>query len=447
MKDDELANPPGNVPRGNATGAPTRDPPGGGSGSSLVEGTDERVGGRQPGGEPVRLGFDFFEPPNTAEGRLAPPGELPVDPDSGLAPLSLSLIDPPRLLYERSHEPSEDSPILYRERAYLVDNLQSDEELEEQLQAELAAIREDLLDRDASKYVQLALFDHEFEEQPSSPPVATLSWKDWHGRSEVWVRGIRRSSAPPADDAAADDGERDFEPASESMPIGSAPREDDGSTRPAGAKKRSDSGTSWQAPSRSGEYPIPEAADLEGASPSSQRVVAEEELVGALFERMHELLDAGTIGEGATFVRDIIAKYIPCEGALIHVFDAETREFVLVRAIGPNGGEVIGRRTKSDGSHLDAALRSESTLELRPADAPSSAELWRAVGVDAAITLCSPVHRDGRQLGAIDVARSDAHAKFSEAERHALEYICEMFADFALARPLVADDPNGAPPA
>lgn len=439
MKDDELANPRVDVSRNPGTDAA----PAGGSGlHASSEGAQERSGetDRQhgSGGRP-RLDFGFFEPPGTGEGRFRLPSEPPADePDSGLAPLSLSLIDPPRLLYERAHEPSEESPILYRERAFLVDNLQSDAELEEQLQAELASIRQDLQGRDASQYVQLALFDHEFEDQPSAPPVATLSWKDWQGRSEIWVRGVRRSSAPPADDGAAD--ADDFEPASESLPLGSAPREGD-SDPPAGEgpKKRSDSGTSWQAPSRSGEYPIPEAAELEGVTPSSQRVVAEEELVGALFERMHELLDAGTIGEGATFVRDIIAKYIPCDAALIHVFDDEAREFVLVRALGPNGLDVVGRRTKSGRSHLDEALQSQRTLELRPREAPASAEPWRAVGVDAAVALCSPVHRDGRHLGAIEVARGDTRSSFSEAEQHALEYICEMFADFALARPLASD--------
>ena len=60
--------------------------------------------------------------------------------DSGWGPLELAAADPPRLLYERGHEPSEQSPILYCERGYVVDSLASDDELAAHLLAELQLI-------------------------------------------------------------------------------------------------------------------------------------------------------------------------------------------------------------------------------------------------------------------------------------------------------------------
>jgi hypothetical protein len=352
---------------------------------------------------------------------------------------------------------------LYRERAYLVDNLQSDAELEEQLQAELSAIRGDLRDRDASQYVQLALFDHEFDAEPSAPPIATLSWKDWHGRSEVWVRGVRKSSAPPADHTAAhgaegasesrpgkkldaaDDDDDGFEPASESLPLGSAPRDELDTAAGEAPKKRSDSGTSWQAPNRSGEYRISDPLELEGAAPSSQRVLAADELVGALFERMEELVYEGNIADGAAFVRDVIAAHIPCDGVLIHVFDAAAREFVVVRALGPSSRDVVALRTVEAGSHLADALRLETTLELSPVEAPSCATLWAALGVEAALVMCVPVQQKTRRLGAIEVGRSAGRGRFSDAEREALRYVAEQFADFVAERPLLVDADAIAP--
>ena len=417
--------------------------------------------------------FDFFDPgppPENGDSRESAPPR--GEPDPFRPPLSLSLIDPPRLIYERDHEPSNESPILYRERAYLVDNLQSDEELEEQLATELAAIREDLRDRDASQYVQLALFDHEFEDEPAAPPVATLSWKDWQGRSEIWVRGVRRSSAPPPDATADPNGEREpersaasldeSEPESESLPLGSTPRDpdaseldvgDDTDTRTASddraldaPKKRSDSGTSWQAPSRSGEYRIPEAEDVPGSAPSSERVLAAEELIGALFERMHELLYLNTIVEGADYIKDTLAKYIPCDGALIHVFDIDARQFVVVRALGPNSREIVALRTSGSGSHLEDALRRQTTLELSPPTLPASDMLWRTLGVEVALSLCCPMHQSGRFLGAIELGRVAGGAKFNAGQVHALEYIAEQFADFIAERPLVVDNDSIAPP-
>lgn len=453
MKDDELANSP-DVPRGNE---PTSAP--GGLGGRSLE-AHEAVGRKSGEADARPLDFGFFDTPSTSRSPSEPPLD---DSGSGLAPLSLSLIDPPRLLYERAHEPSEESPILYRERAYLVDALQSDEELEEQLQAELAAIREELSDRDAPQYVQLALFDHEFEGQPSAPPVATLSWKDWQGRSEVWVRGVRRSSAPPADAGAeqsrsnkrleASDDDDGLEPASESLPLGSAPRDEENvvtSERDAASdeapKKRTDSGPSWQAPSRSGEYRIPEALEEKTSPPSSQRVLAAEELLGVLFERMQELTYEGNIAGGAAFVRDVIAEHIVCDGALIHVVDADAHELVVVRALGPSGRDTVGLRTALAGSHLGEALRLETTLELAPVEAPSCAALWRALGVDAALILCVPVQQEQRKLGAIEVGRLTSGARFSDAERQALRYIAEQFADFVAERPLLLDADALAPP-
>ncbi len=432
MKDDELAKSPeapgstGSSPAPNA-GSRTRD-----------LGTADSAG-RKSGGSAQSLGLDFFDP-SGAGVRPALASEPGLDDvSSGLAPLSLSLIDPPRLLYERAHEPSEESPILYRERAYLVDNLQSDEELEEQLQAELAAIRDSLCARDASQYVQLALFDHEFDAEPSAPPIATLSWKDWQGRSEVWVRGVRRSSAPPAHDAA--DG---FEPASESSPLGSAARDEHDAASEA-PQKRSDSGTSWQTPSGSGEYRIPGAREVDGAAPSSARVLAADELVGALFERMEELAYEGNIADGAAFVRDMIAEHIPCDGILLYVFDADAREFVVVRALGPSSRDVVALRTLEAGSHLADALRLETTLELAPVEAPSCAALWAALGVDAALVLCVPVQQKERRLGAIEVGRTKSRARFSDAERQALRYVAEQFAEFIAERPLLVDADAIAP--
>jgi hypothetical protein len=256
-------------------------------------------------------------------------------PDKVLPRLMLAPLEPIELLFERVHEPSDDSPILYRERAYLVDALQSDVDLEEHLEAELSRIRRDWRHRDASQFVQLSLYDHRFQGEPSFPPVATLSWKDWQGRSEIWVRGVRRSTLPPgipldsippvprpdrptAAERRAIEGARPstppddmdlpvFEPSEEELRASGAfePAFDAGagdslapvsaledtpassehvavtevsSQTPDGASSSDavpDSGPGWQSPERSGEFPIPVQEELP-AAPSSQRVLASE---------------------------------------------------------------------------------------------------------------------------------------------------------------------------
>jgi hypothetical protein len=404
----------------------------------------------------------------------APAGPGRREPPHGERPRAALESRPPRLIYERDREPSEDSPILYRERAYQVDALQTDQELAQHLLAELASIRDEWRERDSSQFVQLASFDHFFEEEPAFPPLATLSWKDWQGRPELWVRGVRRSGAPDSVEwshpprgndagleAATDDGgfESDldaFEAPTSTRGIaldangGEAPppsrvtldlgRDALPTIPPASGGsdhirlRNNDSGTSWQSPSRSGEFPIPQL-DEEPAPPSSQRLLAGEELIGALFERIHELSYCPDVPAAAQYVLALLEEYIPCAGALVHLFDLDTRQFVLVRALGPHASALLASRSSGAGSPLEDALRRQQSVRVPGA----RQSLWARLGADVKQELCSPVQQGGRHLGAIEIGRGPDQGGFSDAELAALDYVCEQFAEYLAERPLDLD--------
>lgn len=435
----------------------------------------------------------------------------------------LTPLEPIELLFERLHEPSDDSPILYRERAYLVDALQSDVDLEEHLEAELSRIRRDWRHRDASQFVQLALYDHRFEGEPSFPPVATLSWKDWQGRSEIWVRGVRRSTLPPgialdsmppvprpdrptaaerraierarpstppddldlpvfqpsegelhafdapapAFEALAAFGSESIAPASArddipssseqlviaaEVPRGRAVRAGDAEADDAALGEAApddaapDSGPGWLSPHRSGEFPIAVQEELP-AAPSSQRVLASEELIGTLFERLNDLASAVTLGAGADCLLAALAEAIPCDGAIIHVLDAEAEEFVVMRALGPDQREVIGRRSPVLDSPLAECLRRKASLDLWQRDIARSRATWQALGVLPRHVIVSPVHRLNQAIGAIELCRTTVKGPFSAAQISALESACEQFADFAAERPMELARASLLPPA
>lgn len=387
-----------------------------------------------------------------------------------------------RLLYERAHEPSDESPILYRERAYRVYGTLPDAALEAHLEAELSLIREAWRERDAPQFVQLAMFDHDFEGEPESPPLATLSWKDWHGRTDVWIRGVRRWSLPVA--GGAEPGEREVfgdataspaarevtedaatsgsrralaEDALADAGLGQAPLHEDAledsddpeldreepltlpgraSTGSARAPKASDSGTSWSAPSRSGEYLVP-ATEMESVPPpSSERVLASEEVLGALFERMHELLYLSELTVGAEYVLATLEEFVACDAALVHVYDDERGEFVVLRATGPHAERAVGLRLVGEESHLAAALQSEVVVELPKADIAEDTALWQALSLDPTRVLLGGVHLGGRCLGAIQLTRGEGSEPFNPTHRSALAYVTEQFADFVINRPL-----------
>ena len=447
-----------------------------------------------------------------------------------LAPLA-----PAELLYERLQEPSTDSPILYRERAYLVDSLHTDDDLEEHLEAELSRIRRDWRNRDASQFVQLSLFDHRFQGEPSFPPIATLSWKDWQGRSEIWVRGVRRSTLPPGiplslrpgaepslatpdvprppgvpstadadppcsmeqlvlpgaratsslparpsqpsedaswlepdamlepdenDDAdelelvelAPEDGEADSgrsslemsgappasaerAPASANDNTASARDATRSSDADAGSERAPDSGPAWQSPDRSGEYLIP-LSEESSPPPSSQRVPAGDELMDALFERMHELSSVLTIAAATDYVLGMLSEHIACDGVVVSGFDAARDELVVMRASGQRGRELIGRRLPLDVPPRGPALRQGESLELRPADLARSPGPWRLLDAVPIHAIVAPLWRQGRLLGAIELCRNGERGPFSPGHADALELVCQQLADFIGDRPL-----------
>jgi hypothetical protein len=402
--------------------------------------------------------------------------------DSGWGPLELAAADPPRVLYEHMHEPSEQSPILYCERGYVVDGLAGDEELAAHLFAELELIQTAWQGRDSSQFVQLASFDHCFETEPDHPPLATLSWKDWQGGAELWVRGVRHSTPPErvefdqgpfeesmfarralhpqaleergseGPESAASSSDPDDE--APSSKVGTMPPERfetseeppamDTTLSERARSRKPDSGTSWQSPSRSGQYPIHRAEEeVVPPPPSSQRVLAGEELVGALFERMHDLLYLPDLAAGASYVLETVEEFIPCAGALIHGFDADSKTFSVLCCIGPQAAQVLHTRTPSAGSHLESASRGQGTTRL----SGSVQSLWQALGLEIERALCIPVQQQGRYLGIIELGRAPGEVDFSDTEVEAITYIAEQFAEFLAdrARLVEAEPPPLAP--
>ena len=129
--------------------------------------------------------------------------------DSPPARVSVPRVSHPQglvLLVARDAEPSAESPLTYRERAYWVAPSADHARLEALLQAEFIDLRRELLSRPRGQLIHLAAFDHVFDENPTRPPLATLEWKDWRGTAVFSVtvepeEGEERSAVlerPPA---------------------------------------------------------------------------------------------------------------------------------------------------------------------------------------------------------------------------------------------------------
>jgi GAF domain-containing protein len=176
-------------------------------------------------------------------------------------------------------------------------------------------------------------------------------------------------------------------------------------------------------------------------APGPRRRKPGEDLIGELFEAMHDLHFVTDIVSGAQFVLSILEHMLPSEGVIVHVFDINTRHFVVLRAAGPNAHKTLLHRTPDKEALFVDAMR--RTRCLRFDDAQGSAHFeagrWVQLGVSPKSALCGPVQQGGRYLGLIELANPLGGGRYHDSEANALDYICEQFADFVAARPIVVD--------
>ncbi|HEX3854084.1 MAG TPA: GAF domain-containing protein, partial [Polyangiaceae bacterium] len=173
------------------------------------------------------------------------------------------------------------------------------------------------------------------------------------------------------------------------------------------------------------------------AAPGRRR--AGEDLIGELFEFMHELHFQRDVATGADFVLSVLNEMLPCDGVLIHVFDINTGHFVVVRAKGPNASMVLLQRMPDQDPLVQSVMRSPRSVSINDAsnDPRFNGPRWQAVGVVPKYALCGAVQLGGRYLGLIELVNPQGDTPFHTSELNALDYICEQFADFLSKKPLV----------
>ncbi|HEX4474120.1 MAG TPA: GAF domain-containing protein [Polyangiaceae bacterium] len=180
-----------------------------------------------------------------------------------------------------------------------------------------------------------------------------------------------------------------------------------------------------------------------GSSPrAAGRAGPHDDLISDLFDDMHQLHFMPDLKSGAEFVLTVLRRMLPSEGAIIHVFDINAREFAIVRALGPKPGNVLLIRTPDTFPLFRDAFRRGRTM--RFADAQEEEGFrggrWELLGVTANVTAVGPVHQGGRYLGLIELANPERGDPFYDTELNAIDYICQQFATFVASKPIVLEE-------
>jgi hypothetical protein len=409
------------------------------------------------------------------------------------------------LVRKREEEPRPDAPITYREYAYAVDPNTDRKAAEVLLWQRFRELSQQIAGRPKGKFIQLAVFDHVFEKRPLRAPIASLAWKDWRGDPVVQFSAdaapaskpvpsypppaaafpapvaaapaLAPAPAPAAEEPAPTSQSVSIE-VGEEVAIDStdlrSERPDvvaslaaaasqalvpdqplavpqapvaapvlDPTTLPApvsAAAPQPASGNFAAAPAAPGPAPS-ETKPAQRSDPVIRRRRLGEDLISQLFESMHELHFMRDIVSGAEFVLGVLNDTLPCELTLIHVFDINTGQFVLVRANGPGSDKLVLFRTPGQDALFAHAMRRLHAIRVDDAasDERFTGGRWGVIGLKPRHALCGGVKQGGRYLGAIELINPGGDETFYESEANALDYICEQFAEFLTNRPIVLD--------
>ncbi|AUX20119.1 uncharacterized protein SOCEGT47_005820 [Sorangium cellulosum] len=353
------------------------------------------------------------------------------EPGAAAAP-EPSALPPFELVSQREENPSERSPLTYRELVYAVAPGTPRELVKALLIARLDEARQRIDDARPGKFVHIAVFDHVFKERPQRGPLATLAWKDWRSdEPEIQFRPRTGTTAPPPPMTAAAPAPAAAAPAAAApAPAAAAPAEEPrapSSPRATPAPAEGRPRMSSRPPPRRSSRP-PKAGRLSG-----------DDLIAELFEACSDLHFLHDTLEGADFVLALTLDKIPCAVGLVSLFDIDRREFVLVRQHGGKGA--LLSRLPERAPLAQAALRSRQAAVVPDVSRDERAlnDWWTPLGVTPRSVVCAPVELAGRYLGLLELGDPLDGGPFSEGDGHALTYIGQQFAEFVGARGVVLD--------
>jgi len=172
--------------------------------------------------------------------------------------------------------------------------------------------------------------------------------------------------------------------------------------------------------------------DAGPATVPPEKVIPPDPLL-AVVEALHALRRSDDVVEGAALVLRTALAAIPCAAGFVHVCDLATRDFVVVAASGPEQAEIVGTRATDNEPWLGRAMREMEALAVDASDARLSGTRFGVVRPLHAV-LCAPVQFDGRALGAIELVDPKHTEHFTLADRNAMTYVGERFAEFLAER-------------
>lgn len=322
---------------------------------------------------------------------------------------------PSELLHSRDEEPTKETPLLYRERVYVVSPETPVGTLESILRARFEELQQEISQRPRGKLVNMALFDHRWVERPERPPLATLRWKDWRGEPVIRCSPPREASAsttqqpalalvPPASQASASPGIG-----------GSAP----GSPPKAAAEDELDLAFSDDVLDQGPASPVP--------------TLTGDDRLASAFEALQDLFFLSTAFEGLDFVMSLLEELIPSEAGSACLYDINTDElrFAALRGLGaddrkgdgvPRVSGLIGAATLAPGSAL--------LIDDVASDPRYDPGVDGRVGLEPKTMVLIAISHQGRLMGLLQLINRQGGGAYTGADANLLAYVAGKLGEF-----------------
>src|SRR5262249_27324761 len=115
-----------------------------------------------------------------------------------------------------------------------------------------------------------------------------------------------------------------------------------------------------------------------------------DELITNLFEAMHDLNFLRDPLEGADFVLALLMDKLPSTIGLVHFYDINTREFVVVRAVGPGAPKAVQARTSEKDPLIAEAMAKKRAVVLPDTTGDERAKdgRWKMLDAECRSLVC-----------------------------------------------------------
>lgn len=332
-------------------------------------------------------------------------------------------------LGHRDEEPSAESPLSYRERSYFWQPPADRDEVERALRAELATLRKGLTDRPRGQYVNLAVFDHAFQDKPAKPPVATLQWKDWRGEPAfAWLGepAAAQWTAPQPQQPVVSSFFPDA-PLPASAPPPPPPPAPAPLAPPVPAPvDRSDHAT--QPTRRHAPTPVPDNQQ------GKRDATGEQDLrLAVAFEATQDLYFLATPADGLDFAVKLLAELIPAEAVSGCIYDINTDEFRFVAVSGTGSAERRAAAVRGSSGLFAAAARSGLDTLVVPdiANEPRyDPDADGRTGLLASNMAYFVLHRGGQLFGMLQIINREGPKGFREGDIAVGSYVANQVTAF-----------------